>query len=137
MNRKRDDLNQLVHALTKGEKRYFSKVYERELSGMERPLFLQLYLSHEKGKDDLDKFFNRDSPQALTLTNRMLYGNILKALRALHDDISADTLIQNQLSEVEILYNHNLPDQALLVLRRAHGLAVRHEKFGLLLQTLE
>src|SRR5690606_38109804 len=74
--------------------------------------------------------------QALTLAKRRLYGNILKALRALHDDISADTLIQNQLSEVEILYNYNLPDQALLVLRKAHELAVRHEKFGLLLQTL-
>src|SRR5690606_18380195 len=103
----------------------------------DKPLFLQLYNMHENGKSDLHEIFGSGPPQSLTVAKRRLYANILKCLRSLHDDMSVDVIIQNHLSEVEILYNHSLSEQSLPVLLKAYDLANKHEKFGLLLQVLD
>jgi hypothetical protein len=137
MYRNRDDLQALVNMLSKGEKRYFINFFKGYDTGQATPLFLQLYALMEKGESELPKVFSADSPQALTTTKRRLYRHILKSMRSLHDDTSIDMVIQNQLSEIEILYRLGLPEQGMFLLKKTYLLARTHEKFGLVLQILE
>jgi len=61
----------------------------------------------------------------------------MKSLRIFHQETSVEIIIQNHLSEIEILYNRSLPEQSLYILNKAYHLAAGFEKFGLLLQILE
>ncbi len=137
MYRHRDGLELLIQSLTKAERSYFSSSYDNNEDEEKRPFFLQLYHLYKEGKSEQSKIFKQYGPQVLTTTKRRLYDNILKTLRSFHHDISVDAIIQNHLLEIEILYNHSLPEQSLFILKKAHDLAIRYEKFGLLLQILD
>lgn len=137
MYKDRDDVSNLVKSLSSGEKRYFSK-FSRAFASEGKPaLYLQLFQLLEKGKSEVSNEFKENSPRALSTAKKLLYDNILRAMRCLNDNNSIDITIQSQLSEVEILYKLSLPSQGLNLIRKVGELARFHEKFGLLLQVLE
>lgn len=135
MYKKKDDVSDLVQALSNGEKRHFYNLYKAE-SDKEEPA--NFWLLFHAIKSDKSQTPNLDlDPRALTSSKRLLYENLLKSLRLLHENASVDISIQNLLTNVELLYNHSLAEQARLVLQKAYVLAVRHEKFGLHIQALD
>lgn len=137
MYQKRDDLLQLIKALSGNEKRYFNQLSNAFNPAKDDSLYMQLFRRYQKSESIVPKNFPGLSDKSLTLTKSRLYANILKALRLYHQDKSPGILILNQLAEVEILYNLGLADQALFALNKARKLADKHEKFGLVLQILE
>jgi len=137
MYRKKDDVERLVLSLSKAEKADFKANYEVQNNPNDAPMFYQLYNKIILGKSQLPKSLSENNTRALTSAKRRLYDNVMKGLRALHDSFSVDIIIQNRLTEIELLYNHSLPEQGLILIRKAHELASLHEKFGLLLQILE
>ncbi|WP_313262674.1 hypothetical protein [Sphingobacterium multivorum] len=137
MYRKKDDLPLLINSLSIGEKRHFHNFFKRVQGLNGEALFLQLYSMQETGKSQIPKSFADSSERALVSAKRLLYANILKSLRSLHDNSSVDITLQNMLVDIELLFGHNLPDQASLILNKAYNLAADFEKFGHLLQILE
>jgi hypothetical protein len=137
MYKQRDDIEKLIDSLTAGEKRHFTGLYTPNDATEELPLFLQLYLVHEKGKSQLLDGIKSFGSRSLTSAKRRLYDNILASLLTLHRDESNNTILQNQLSAIELLYSKGLPEQTLIIWTKAYGLATEHEKFNLLLQLLD
>jgi hypothetical protein len=137
MNRKNRDLSDLVNALSSTEKRHFT-LFSKAFTGKEEDsLYMQLFRQTENDGNELLKDIKDSSPEVIVKTKQRLYGNILKSLRIYYQEKSADIIIQNLLSEVEILYRLSLPEQGQLLVLKANKLATGSEKFGLLLQALE
>ncbi len=137
MYRKRDDLARLIHAMSGAEKRYFKSFSKAFMGDREGMLYTELFQMHVKGESKQAADFSGTSEKSLTMTKKRLYQNILKSLRLYNQYKSVGIVIQNTLSEVEILYNLGLANQSLFLLKNAYDLALYHEKFGLLLQVLE
>ena len=131
MYRKKDDLQLLIDTMSAIEKKHFLR-YCSFNSKKENPLYLQLFEHLEQGaKPDV----RNTSVQALTITKRDLYKNILKSLSSFHSDKEEGP--GGTFSEAEILYNKNLPEQSLRALAKAKKEASKQENFGQLLQLLE
>ncbi|UZJ63952.1 hypothetical protein OKW96_16280 [Sphingobacterium sp. KU25419] len=137
MYRKRNDLNELVKSLSGGEKRYFTSLSKAFTGKDENPIYQQLFTLLVNGESNLQNQFEDYNEKALTGAKKRLYNNILKSLRLFHQEKSANIIIMNLLTEVEILYNLGLSEQALFLLKKAYSLACAYEKFGLVLQILE
>jgi hypothetical protein len=58
----------------------------------------------------------------------------LKSLRGYGEKDSVDIQLQNQLSEIEILYNKKLGALCAILIEKTREMASKQEKFGLLLQ---
>ncbi len=119
------------------EKKHFILFFSSKSSKAQKPLYIQLFQAFTKLKIELPELEESISPQVYTTGKKRLFKNLMASLRFYHQKSSVEIIIQNYLSEIEILYNHNLPKQSLYILKRAYALAVHYEKFGLLLQILE
>ena len=118
MYKKKDDVHELVQALSNGEQRHFHHLYHTD-SNVERPAnFWSLYETMRSGKSQSSNL--EMDARAQTSGKRLLYDNLLKSLRMLHENASVDISIQNLLTNVELLYNHSLADQAKLMIRHPH-----------------
>lgn len=135
MYKKKDDVNELVLSLSNGEQRHFHHLYNTENSVDKPSNFWLLYEAIKAGKSQLPNI--KLEARSITSGKRLLYDNLLKSLRSLHENASVDISIQNLLTNVELLYNHSLAEQARLMLHKAYTLAVKHEKFGLHIQALD
>lgn len=132
MYRKKEELQFLINTLSASEKRAFF-AYANKYSKSEKAIYVQLFEDMAKGKEPK---MNTSSPQALTIAKRNLYQNILKSLREFHQN-KPEAQLQNMISDVEILYDKNLPDQSMRILNKSKEEAYKSEKFGILLQILE
>ena len=137
MYQKRDDLPELIEALSSGEKRYFTKLQKAFESSSEQPLFLELFQRLQLPESTVAKALPGKPSKVVTRAKSWLYSNILKSLRVQHDDRSVDIILQNQLIEIELLYRLSLSGQAVLILSKSLNLARKNERFGLLLQILD
>lgn len=137
MYKKKDYVSDLVLSLNKDEKRQFTMLYGDSFKGVEPSLFYQLYSIYESGKSELYKNNLPVEATSVTSAKRRLYHNLLRTLRDMNEDSSTDIFIQNKLTNVELLYNHSLPEQSVLELNKAYREAQKFEKFGLMLQLLE
>jgi tetratricopeptide (TPR) repeat protein len=137
MYKKKDYVSDLVSSLNKDEKRQFTLFYGESFKGEAPPLFYQLYSVYENSKSELPKNKLHVVPTSITSAKRRLYHNLLRTLRDMNEKSSTDIFIQNKLTNVELLYNHSLPEQSVLELNKAYSEAQKFEKFGLMLQLLE
>ena len=137
MNRRKDYVQDLVLSLSKEEKRRFTLLFSNSGKGEELALFYKLYSVYENRKSELSRDLLAVESTAITSAKKRLYNNLLRTLRDLNEDSSTDIQIQNKLTNVELLYNHSLPEQSVLELKRAYGEAQKYEKFGLILQLLD
>jgi len=119
------------------EKRAFSLLYAPAAASKKKPIYLRLFQALSGRSNDLPEFTNEVSSQVYTIGKKRLFNNIMKSLRIFHQETSIEIIIQNHLSEIEILYHHSLPEQSLYVLNKAYHLAASYEQFGLLLHVLE
>ena len=133
MYRKKDDLEHLIQSLTNSEKTYLTKAFKQS---KEDSMYVTLYEQLQKAKSLMSLSDSKLTGKVLINKKYVLYETILKHLKQMHSKLSPDVSIQNLLADVEILYNHSLANQAMLLLVRAKKIASTHEKYGLYLQIL-
>ncbi len=133
--KKNEHLFYLIKSMTKSEKRYFKLFCSLHKTN---PSFLAYYdsLSQESDDNHLDKYVS-PSKQGTVPVKRYLTKQILKSLRSFNEKYSIDIIIQNQLSEIEILYNKKLGEQCSILIEKTREIASKNEKFGLLLQVFK
>ncbi len=137
MNYTIEDLKKLIESMSGSEKRHFSITNNIYADTGKQYLYVKLFHALSDPDTEFSEFKEPVSLQAHTSAKRRLFKNILNSLRSFHDEASIKILIQKYLSEIEILYNHNLPRQSIYILKKAYKLAVDNEDFDLLLQVLE
>jgi hypothetical protein len=126
---KSDALYELIHSLSKSEKRYFKLFCTRESSGGN---YLRLFNAIEKQKQydepAIKKAFRTETfVRQLHVTKNYLRQLILKSLRNYHAHISKDAELKDVLRNIEILYNKELYRQCSAELRKADSIARKHE----------
>lgn len=128
----------LIHSLTKSEKRYFKLLSSRHTIGDENN-YVRLFdfldaqkeyneaalFEHFKGEAFLNRF---------SITKKRLYDHVLTALDAYHRSNSIEAQIDHLLQASDILYEKSLYDQSRRVLTSALKLAKKHEKSELVLR---
>lgn len=137
MYKKINYVSDLVSSLSKEEKALFTMLYGNKPNRRDIPFFYQLYTVYENGKSELYKNNKLVEGTVITSAKRRLYHNLLRMLRDMNADTSTDIFVQAKLTNVELLYNHSLPEQSVLELNKAYSKAQEYEKFGLMLQLLE
>lgn len=133
------ELYNLIHALTKSEKRFFK--LHSALQGGEKN-YLKLFdaiHAQSSGYDEaaLKKQFAKETfVRHLPSEKNHLYKLILKSLRSYHAESSVSGQLKQQISNVEILYNKSLYTEATKELTRAKRTAQDHERYYLLFELL-
>ncbi|MGZ3866194.1 MAG: hypothetical protein ACXVC6_07660 [Bacteroidia bacterium] len=127
------DLHQLIHSLSKSEKRYFSLFAKRHVIGKENK-YLLLYNILEKQK----KYDEKKLKSALG--TRSIYTNlaaekaylkelILKSLKHFHEKNFIDSILYDKLIQIEILYEKGLFKLGYELVLKALELSGKHEKY--------
>ena len=131
------DIYQLVHSLTKAEKRYFQRSASVHTIG-EKNNYLKLFetLNRQK-KFDEQEIIKEFSGQHFYLLKRHLQKSILKSLRTFHSASSTSIQIHSYINEIEVLFKKGLINPALKLVHHAKKLASHHERHLEMLQLLE
>ncbi|MCB0477371.1 MAG: hypothetical protein KDC84_04370 [Crocinitomicaceae bacterium] len=136
-NKASSSLFELVKSLTKSEKRYFKVLSSKHVIGNENK-YIQLFdfidsmeeydeeiiMDHFKGEPFLNKF---------SITKARLYDHILNSLEQFHATNSVDAQLYKLLNSSEILQNKSLYGQTSKILRSAEKLALKHNRYALLM----
>lgn len=113
-----EDLFQLVHSLSKAEKRYFSL----NLSG--KNIYQKIFEIIEKQERyDEKEIVEKLKIRQIHVYKNYLYKLILKSLRSFHAESSESILLYNQLQNFEILFDKGLYKQAKKILMRCRAMA--------------
>jgi hypothetical protein len=128
---KKNDLHELIHSMSKSEKRYFKLQCGRQAAeGNYLRVFeileKQLYFD-EKGLRE--KLAGASFLAQLHVTKNYLREKIMESLRSFHSQMSKDAAVKDLLKNVEILFYKELYEQALEELNRAQVLAKEFELF--------
>lgn len=137
MYQKKDDLSDLIQSLSYGENRYLDNAFGSDISKGDQPMYLKLYRSIKDKKSRISESDPNNRGKVLTDNKRFLYKHILRNLRGLHEELSVNIILNNKLSDIEIIYNHGLSEQAMVILNKAQRVAREQEKFSHLLQLLD
>jgi tetratricopeptide (TPR) repeat protein len=135
-----DSLFLLIKAMSKAEKRHFKlSMSGYQTNGEKHYLRLFDVIEAQQVYDEkaIKKKF-RDEPyfRQLARVKIYLHQQILKSLRSLHDDLSADMRLNNYLSEIEILYKKELLRDCAATIKKAKAYAEKYERFPRLLELL-
>lgn len=133
-----DNLFELIQSLTKSEKRYFKLLSSRHTIGEENNYIVlfdyldkmdeydeSLLFEHFKGQAFLNRF---------SITKKRLYDHLLSALDTFYASSSLDAQLYKALHSADILYNKSLYDQCRRVLISAQKLALKNERFAILME---
>lgn len=123
----RDSLHELIHSLSKSEKRYF-----RLQCFGSNATYLKLFdaiLAQSNYDESAIKqhFTGATFTKQLHVTKNYLRSLILKTLRNYHHEISPDARIKDILRNIEILYRKELFDLCQSEVHRAENLATKYE----------
>ncbi|MGM0478602.1 MAG: hypothetical protein ACQERC_05215 [Bacteroidota bacterium] len=129
-------LHELIHNLSKSEKRYFKLHASRHTIGKENN-YVKIfdYIAQQRDYDEelLFKHFQGASfLNQFSITKKRLYDQIIKALNSYHTDNSITSNIYKNLHSAEVLYKKGLYEHALRQLKSAQRIAIKHEKITLL-----
>lgn len=132
---KKDDLKILIESLSLAEKRHFYQ-YIKSQNHQDSPYYLELFTALSGHESQLTQLPEMASKKAFSNAKIRLYQHLMQSLRIYHQNSSAELTIQHMICDIEILYDRGLPDQSLILLRKAQKAAAEQENFGLLLQLL-
>lgn len=135
-----DEVHQLVHSLSRSEKRYFRLFaglqkqqggnYLRLYEALEtQPVYNQEALIQEFEGSNLGKYFSAEK--------NYLQRNLLKSLRNFNSGITPRIRLREMATEVELLMQKGLPGQALRHLQKAKKLALKLDRQLALVELLE
>lgn len=133
---KPDRLHELIHAMTKSEKRHF-KVFAKSNASGKAQGYVQLFdLLAEMETFDLKLVESQSAWKSYPLAKKYLWEKILEALRVYHRrQVPADR-IEGLIHQIETLTIKQLYDQAQSVVKKAKQLGYQAEEFHLLLKVL-
>lgn len=124
-------LFQLVKSLSPSEKGYFKKYYANYSNNQ---IYVQLFDAvDEQNKYDEDSLKEQFKAYKLikqfSVAKNYLIKNILKSLRAYHAEVSRDIVLNELLTNIEILYKKRLLGLCKKLIKRAKKLVVDAELF--------
>ena len=132
------DLFDLVHSLTKSEKRFFK--LQSSLQAGEKN-YVRIFDLLEK-MDHYDEEFVKESFKGelflkhLPSEKNHLFKLILKALRSYHGEASVRSVLKQALKNVDILHKKGLFEECKKELKRAKKLAMSYEFFYYLFEII-
>ena len=133
------ELFQLVKSLSKSEKRYFkltSSLQAGEKNYMR--LFDAIEDQNEYNEEAIKtKFKGEVFIKHLPSEKNHLYNLILKSLRGFYADNSAASILQEQLRNIELLYNKALYKECTKYIKKAKNIAYQYEKYYFLLDLID
>ncbi len=133
------ELFNLIKSLTKSEKRYFklsSSLQSGEKNYMK--LFDAIEEQEEYAEEDLKLLFKGETfINHLPSEKNHLYSLILKSLRGFYSDKSAASILQEQLRNIELLYNKALYKECAKTIKKAKKIAYNYEKYYFLLDLID
>lgn len=128
------DLHQLIHSMSRSEKRYF-KLFA-QMQGKSDNNYIQLFdaINKQKAYDEeaLKRKFAKSVKQ-FGSTKFFLYKLVLKSLRMFHSEDSMHYVLANQLREADLLMRRNLYGQAAKILDKCIETAEQYGLYPLLL----
>ncbi len=133
-----NELFNLVKSLSKSEKRYF-KLTSSLQSGEKN--YMRLFDAIE-AQDEYDeaeikeKFKGETFIKHLPSEKNHLYSLILKSLRGFYADKSAAAILQEQLRNIELLFNKALYKECSKIIKKAKKIAYNYEKHYFLLDLI-
>jgi hypothetical protein len=133
------ELFQLIKSLSKSEKRYF-KLASSLQSGEKN--YMKLFDAIER-QDEYDepylknKFAKETFIKHLPSEKNHLYNLILKSLRGFYADKSAGAILQEQLRNIELLFDKALYKECSKLIRKAKKIAYDYEKYYFLLDLID
>ncbi len=134
------DIHQLVHSLSKSEKRFF-KLYASRLETRGSKKYLDLFDCIEKQKVyDEAKILKKNtqfSKAQLPNLKQHLYNQVLKSLSIVSANTTADIRLHYQIGQAQLLYNKCLYHQSFKMMEKAKKAAIRNDRSILLLDILE
>lgn len=127
-----ENLHQLIHSLSKPEKRYFKLYSSRHIIG-EQNNYVKLFDAIDKQKVYneavlLKQFKKEIFIRQFSIAKSRLYDAILRSLDAYNSDSSIDSQLKNMLHYAEILFKKTLYEQCSRILISAKKLATKYEK---------
>lgn len=134
-----DDLFELLKSLNKHEKRYI-RLYSSKQEGSK--IYLQLFDALDKAKIFDEKLFRKQNSKEkfikhYSFNKHYLYSLIIKCLAAYNSEKSVDAKIHSMIMQCKILFEKTLYSQYFRSIEKAKKYALKHERFGYLLQILE
>ena len=133
------ELFQLIKSLSKSEKRYFklsSSLQSGEKNYMK--LFDAIEFQSEYDEATLKKKFVKETfIKHLPSEKNHLYNLILKSLRGFYSDKSAAAILQEQLRNIELLFDKALYKECGKIIRKAKNIAYNYEKYYFLLDLID
>jgi len=133
------ELFHLIKSLSKSEKRYF-KLSSALQSGDKNylKLFEAIELQDEYYESAIKNKFKKETfIQHLPSEKNHLYHLILKSLRGFYADKSAAAMLQEQLRNIELLFNKALYKECTKLIRKAKKMAYDYEKYYFLLDLID
>jgi hypothetical protein len=131
----------LIKSLSSAEKRYFKIFSGRHLSNDKKGSLL-LFEAIE-GQDQYDEaallgnFKDEPFVKHFSITKNRLYHQVLKSLDAFHIQNSTEAELNQYLHYAEILFQKALYVQSGRILSTAHRLAMKNEKWAIMLQIIK
>ncbi len=135
-----DELYQLIHSLSKGEKRYVKIFASKHLIG-EANNYLLLFdaiLAQEEYDEEALKraFANTKFIRHLTSEKVYLYKFILRSMRSFNSEKSIENELKEGLADVQFLMDKRLLAQAMKNLSKIKKMALDYEKYPAMYEAL-
>jgi hypothetical protein len=132
-----DFLHELIHSLTKSEKRYFKLLSSRHTIGEENNYILLFdFIDKQEIYDEMElklHFKGESFLNKLSITKKRLYDHILNALDNFHSQSNIESQIFKMIHSAEILSHKTLYAQAKKTLISAEKLAEKNELTNILI----
>lgn len=126
-----NELFDLIKSLTKSEKRFFK--LQSSLQGGDKNYVRIFDLIDDMDEYDeevvKETFKNERFIKHLPSEKNHLYKLILKSLRGYYGENSISSLLQQEIKNIEILYNKGLFHECSKFLQRAKKIAAKHDRF--------
>ncbi|PKP48577.1 MAG: hypothetical protein CVT95_04240 [Bacteroidetes bacterium HGW-Bacteroidetes-12] len=133
------ELFHLIKSLTKSEKRYF-KLMSSLQTGEKNYIKLFEFVEEQDSYDEealKNQFKDENFIKHLPSEKNHLYKLILKSLRGFHADTSAASIIQENLRNIELLFNKALYTECYKNILRTKETAYIYEKYYFLLDLID
>ncbi len=133
----KDSLHELIHAMTKTEKRYFKLHATRHSAEESTMVMLFDFIARQESYDEEALFHHFKGKSLLnqfSTVKKRLYDLVLQSLHLFHENNSLEAQLSRMLHQATILYEKSLYDQSLRHLRSIEKAAQRHELFLILVQ---
>lgn len=137
LNRAYDPLFNLVHSLSKAEKRHFNLFAQRHVKDAIKNDYLKLFYILEKRMSYNEGIIKKEIvrnglEKRIDKSRSYLFNAILKSLTAFHADNSQETGISSLINGIRILYSKGLYKESAGLVKRVKKIAKKNESFSCL-----